>query len=96
MKYETILKMPDSKEKFIKLENKLLKLQHHGYWFYVAKDEYFRLFQIYRGKMSAQNRETLKATIYNLSCGDAALYAALASMTDEQIEQVLTEICSRL
>lgn len=46
--------------------------------------------------MSQQNRETLKSTIYNLSDGDAALYAALASMTDEQIEQVLTEICSRL
>lgn len=46
--------------------------------------------------MSAQQKEVLKATIYNLSDGDAALYAALASMTDEQIEQVLTEICSRL
>ena len=46
--------------------------------------------------MSQQNRETLKSTIYNLSDGDAALYAALASMTDEQIEQVLTEICSKV
>ena len=46
--------------------------------------------------MSEQNRNTLKSTIYNLSDGDAALYAALASMTAEQIEQVLTEICSRL
>ena len=46
--------------------------------------------------MSQQNRETLKSTIYNLSDGDAALYAALASMTDSELEQVLTEICSRL
>lgn len=46
--------------------------------------------------MSAQNRETLKATIYNLSDGDAALYTALASLTDSELEQVLTEICSRL
>ena len=46
--------------------------------------------------MSAQNRETLKATIYNLSDGDAELYTALASLTDSELEQVLTEICSRL
>lgn len=46
--------------------------------------------------MSAQQKETLKATIFNLSDGDAALYAALASMTDEQLEQVLTDICSRI
>ena len=64
MKYETILKMPDSKEKFIKLENKLLKLQHHGYWFYVAKDEYFRLFQIYRGKNERTKQGNFKS--YNL------------------------------
>lgn len=49
MKYETILRMPDSKEKFLKLERKLLQLQQHGYWFFVAKDEYLRLFKIYRG-----------------------------------------------
>ena len=46
--------------------------------------------------MSAQNRETLKATIYNLSCGDTELFAALASLTDSELEQILTEICSRL
>lgn len=46
--------------------------------------------------MSQQNRETLKATIYNLSCGDAELFAALASLTDEQLEQILTDICSKL
>jgi len=46
-------------------------------------------------KMSEQNRNTLKSTIYNLSDGDAALYAALASMTDEQLEQILTDICSK-
>ena len=46
--------------------------------------------------MSQQNRETLKSTIYNLSDGDAELFTALASLTDEQLEQILTEICSRL
>ena len=46
--------------------------------------------------MSAQQKEVLKATIYNLSDGDAALYDALASMTDSELEQVLTEICSKL
>lgn len=48
MKYETILAMPDSKEKFNRLENKLLKLQHHGEMFYKALEEYNRLFKIYR------------------------------------------------
>lgn len=46
--------------------------------------------------MSAQQKEVLKATIYNLSDGDAALYAALASMTDSELEQILTDICSKL
>ena len=46
--------------------------------------------------MSAQQKEVLKATIYNLGCGDADLFASLATMTDEQLEQILTEICSRL
>ena len=48
MKYETILSMPDSKEKFLKLEKKLLQLQHHGSDFFKAKEEYHRLFNIYR------------------------------------------------
>lgn len=49
MKYETILAMPDSKEKFLKLERKLLQLQHHGTVFFEAKKEWRRLFEIYRG-----------------------------------------------
>ena len=49
MKYETILKLPDSKEKFLKLERKLLKLQYHGEMFFKAKSEYLRIFDIYRG-----------------------------------------------
>ncbi len=48
MKYETILSMPDSKEKFLKLEKKLLQLQYHGNDFFKAKEEYHRLFNIYR------------------------------------------------
>jgi len=48
MKYETILNMPDSKEKFKKLELKLMSLQHHGATFFKALDEYNRLFKIYR------------------------------------------------
>lgn len=50
MRYETILAMPDSKEKFLKLERKLLGLQHHGAEFFKAKEEWRRLFEIYRGK----------------------------------------------
>lgn len=50
MKYETILAKPDSKEKFLQLERKLLKLQHHGEDFFKAKEEYKRLFDIYRKK----------------------------------------------
>jgi len=46
--------------------------------------------------MSAQQREVLKSTIYNMGCGDAELFAALASLTDEQLEQILTDICSKL
>lgn len=46
--------------------------------------------------MSAQQREVLKSTIYNMGCGDAELYAVLASLTDSELEQLLTEICSRL
>lgn len=48
MKYETILNLPDSKEKFLKLERKLLKLQPHGAEFFEALKEYNRLFDLYR------------------------------------------------
>jgi len=48
MRYETILAMPDSKEKFLKLELKLMRLQHHGSAFFKALDEYNRLYKIYR------------------------------------------------
>lgn len=48
MKYETILAMPDSKEKFLKLELKLLQLQHHGADFFKAKEEWRRLYDLYR------------------------------------------------
>ena len=53
MKYETILAMPDSKEKFLKLERKLLKLQNHGATFFKALDEYNRLHKIYRPPIRA-------------------------------------------
>ena len=48
MRYETILAMPDSKEKFLKLERKLLQLQHHGADFFKAKEEWRRLYDLYR------------------------------------------------
>ena len=48
MKYETLLAMPDSKEKFLKLEGKLLKLQPHGALFEKARNEWRRLYDIYR------------------------------------------------
>ena len=48
MKYETLLAMPDSKEKMKKLERKLLKLQPHGELFFRAKDEWWRLRSLYR------------------------------------------------
>ena len=47
MKYETILKMPDSYEKYRKLENKLLKIQFHGAIFFEALEEWKRLYNIY-------------------------------------------------
>lgn len=49
MKIRTILNMPDSKEKFLKLEKKLLQLQHHGNDFFEGLEEYNRLFKEYRG-----------------------------------------------
>ena len=48
MKIETILAMPDSKAKFLKRERKLLQLQPHGPLFFKAKEEWSRLFNIYR------------------------------------------------
>ena len=48
MKYETLMKLPDSKEKFLALERKLLKLQFHGNEFFEAQKEWRRLFDIYR------------------------------------------------
>lgn len=50
MKYETILAMPDSYEKYQKLERKLLKLQHHGEMFFKAKNEWRRLYAIYHNE----------------------------------------------
>lgn len=50
MKLETIMKMEDSKRKFLLLEKNLLKLQHHGQTFFEAKEQWKRLFDIYRTK----------------------------------------------
>lgn len=50
MKYETILAMPGSYEKYKKLERKLLKLQFHGNIFFEAQKEWRRLFRIYHKK----------------------------------------------
>ena len=47
MKYETILAMPDSYNKYQKLERKLLKLQFHGALFFEAQNEWRRLYEIY-------------------------------------------------
>lgn len=47
MRYETILAMPDSMEKYAKLTGKLLKLQPHGPLFCKALEEQQRLFKIY-------------------------------------------------
>ena len=46
-------------------------------------------------KMSTQNREMLKATIYNLASGSEDLYRELAMMTDRQLEEVINEILQR-
>lgn len=54
MKYETLLAMPDSKEKFLKLERKLMQLQPHGPLFEKASQEWRRLFDIYRGNNRKQ------------------------------------------
>ena len=50
MGYKTMLALPDSKEKFLTLERKLLKLQPHGPEFENAVIEWRRMFDIYRGK----------------------------------------------
>ena len=46
--------------------------------------------------MSAQNRELLKATIYNMTT-DAGpeLFDALAALSDEELENELNSIISR-
>ena len=46
--------------------------------------------------MSAQNRETLKATIYNMT-SDAGpeLFEELAALADEELETILNEIMRR-
>lgn len=48
MSYKTLIALPDSKEKFLALERKLMKLQHHDFDFYKAKKEWRRLYDIYR------------------------------------------------
>lgn len=48
MSYKTIMALPDSKEKFLALERKLLALQYHGADFFKAQEEWLRLFHIYR------------------------------------------------
>lgn len=48
MSYNTLIGLPDSREKLLALERKLLKLQHHGSEFFRAQDEWRRLFNIYR------------------------------------------------
>ena len=50
MSYKTLLKLPDSKEKFFALERKLMQLQNHGTDFFEAKEEWKRLFEIYRNE----------------------------------------------
>lgn len=50
MKLETILKMEDSRRKFLLLEKNLLKIQWHGGIWWEAREEWKRLYQIYRGK----------------------------------------------
>ena len=46
--------------------------------------------------MSEQNRNTLKATIYNLGgTGDSDLFAEIASLTDAELEQVLTDLLKK-
>lgn len=47
MRYETIIAMPDSLEKYKKLGNKLMQLQPHGPLFEKALKEYKRLYKIY-------------------------------------------------
>lgn len=53
MSYDTLIALPDSKQKFLTLERKLMKLQHHGQDFFKAKEEWSRLFKIYRGGANA-------------------------------------------
>lgn len=48
MSYRTLLSLPDSREKFLAIEKKLLRLQVHGAEFFRAQEEWMRLFKIYR------------------------------------------------
>lgn len=50
MKYKTIIALPDSREKYLKLEKKLLRLQFHGPEFFEAMEEWRRLFDLYHTK----------------------------------------------
>ena len=50
LKLETILKMEDSRRKFLLLEKNLLKIQWHGGIWWEAREEWKRLYPIYRGK----------------------------------------------
>ena len=46
--------------------------------------------------MSAQNRATLAATIYNMqSDAGAELFEELAALSDEELENILNEIMRR-
>ena len=45
--------------------------------------------------MSAQNRECLEATIYNLDTGNLDLFEELANMPDEDLERILNEILKK-
>ena len=45
--------------------------------------------------MSEQNRNMLKSTIFNMSDGNIELFAALAALTDEQLEQVLNDLLKK-
>ena len=45
--------------------------------------------------MSAQQKEMLKATIFNLSDCNIELFAALASLSDEELEQILNDLLKK-
>ncbi len=46
--------------------------------------------------MSQKQRETLRATIYNLGgTGDSDLFSALATLTDEELEEALNDLLKK-